>query len=393
MEQQGLDFSRDARPEEKTGPKIFTVSELTKSVRGLLEGHFSEVWVSGEISNFRSPGSGHYYFTLKDETAQLSCVMFRGLNAKLPFKLEDGLEVICRGRLTVYESRGQYQIVVDYCEPKGLGALQLAFEQLKKKLQAEGLFDPAHKKKLPFLPHKIGVVTSPTGAAIRDILNILGRRWPGVNILIVPVRVQGEGSAEEVAKAIGWLNVREDIDVMIVGRGGGSLEDLWAFNEEIVARAIFASRIPVISAVGHEIDFTIADFVADVRAPTPSAAAELAVPNRDDLLTSLMDIKRRLFRCPTRRFPDFLQRLDDLRARLLFGWKVGWERKDQQLKKLASNLDHLSPLHILAKGYSVVQKLGSDKPVLSTKQLHRGDDLNIILHEGTCRAKVVTPNL
>lgn len=381
MEQQGLNFATKQ-------PKIFTVSELTKSVRGLLEGHFSEVWVSGEISNFRSPGSGHYYFTLKDETAQLAAVMFRGSNAKLPFKPEDGLEVICHGRLTVYESRGQYQIVVDYCEPKGLGALQLAFEQLKKKLQAEGLFDPAHKKKLPFLPRKIGIVTSPTGAAIRDILNILGRRLPGVDILVVPVKVQGEGSADEIAQAIGWLNVREDIDVMIVGRGGGSLEDLWAFNEEVVGRAIFASRIPVISAVGHEIDFTIADFVADVRAPTPSAAAELAVPNRDDLLTSLADMKRRLFRCPTRRFPDFLQRLDDLRTRLLFGWQVGCERKEQQLKKLASNLDHLSPLHILAKGYSVVQKLGSDKPVRSAKELKKGDDLNIILHEGICQTKV-----
>lgn len=411
MEQRGFDFerleTRDLRPETQT--KIYTVSELTRQVRGILEGNFGEVWVAGEISNFRSPGSGHFYFTLKDEAAQLLAVMFRGANAKLAFKPEDGLKVVCHGRLSVYEARGQYQIIVDACEPKGIGALQLAFEQLKKKLQAEGLFDPRRKKRLPFLPQKIGVVTSPTGAAIRDILNILGRRFPDIGVLLVPVRVQGDGAAGEIAEAIQALNARDDIDVMIVGRGGGSLEDLWAFNEEAVARAIFASRIPVISAVGHEIDFTIADFVADVRAPTPSAAAELVVPRKEDLGAQVAELSRQLHQAigldlkekgrrwqelrqalkdPTLRFADWFQRVDDLQGRLQFGWQVGWDKRSQHLKKLFSNLDHLSPLHILAKGYSVVTRAGLQTPLRSAKELKKDDDLAVTFHEGKCLAKV-----
>src|SRR3989338_6850708 len=236
-------------------PKILTVSELTRKVRVLLEEGFAEVWVSGEVSNFRSPSSGHFYFTLKDEVSQLTAVLFRGVSGKLPFKMEDGLELICHGRLSVYEPRGNYQIIVDHCEPKGMGALALAFEQLKKKLESEGLFRKEHKKPIPFLPKKVGIVTSDTGAAIRDILKILHQRFP-VEVLLVPVRVQGEGAALEIANAIDQLQ-KTDCDVMIVGRGGGSLEDLWACNEEVVARAIFRSKIPVISAVGHEIDFTI----------------------------------------------------------------------------------------------------------------------------------------
>lgn len=406
MEQKGFDWTTDNGPRTtdqvpgslftvhgpvERSPKIFTVSELTRNIRTLLEGQFPEAWVSGEVSNFRPHSSGHFYFSLKDDKAYLNAVMFRGANSKLAFKMEDGLEVICHGRISVYEARGQYQIVVDHIEPKGIGALQLAFEQLKKKLQAEGLFDPARKKSLPFLPRKIGVVTSPTGAAIRDILNILGRRFPSVDLLLVPVPVQGEGAAEAIAQAIRLLNEREDMDVMIVGRGGGSTEDLWAFNEEIVARAIFASKIPIVSAVGHEIDFTIADFVADVRAPTPSAAAELVVPNRSDLLSQVSKLKRRLFQGVQQDFPNWFQRVDDWRSRLEFVWGVGWDKRDQLLKKLVSNLDHLSPLHILAKGYSVVQKGGV--ALKSNRNLKKGDLLEIIFHHGKAETKVTKPVL
>lgn len=370
-------------------PKIHSVAELTRRIRASLEGEFVEVWVSGEISNFRSPASGHFYFTLKDSQAQLAAVMFRGANGNLPFKLSDGLEVICHGRVTVYEARGQYQIVVDHCEPKGIGALQLAFEQLKKKLHGEGLFDSRHKKPLPFLPKIIGVVTSATGAAFQDIVKVLHRRFSGVHVILAPVRVQGEGAAEEIAEAIRLLNRRRDIDVMIVGRGGGSLEDLWAFNEEAVARAIFDSRIPVISAVGHEIDFTIADFTADLRAPTPSAAAEIAVPKREDLLARVAELKQQLFKSPLRRFPDLLMRLDDLRSRLQFGWQVGFDRRYEYFKKLCSNLDHLSPLNVLAKGYAVVQKRGKKRPVKESSELKKGDEIDITFHRGRGIARLI----
>ncbi len=302
---------------------IYTVSQLTAEVKTLLEGKFEHVWVEGEISNSRLPSSGHLYFTLKDESAQVRAVMFRMQNRLLKFDPEDGLKVVCYGRLTVYEPRGEYQIVVDHMEPKGLGALQLAFEQLKEKLAREGLFDPAHKKPLPPLPQKIGIVTSSTGAAIRDILQIIDRRFANVHILLYPVRVQGPGSAQEIAQAIDELSQWPGLDVMIIGRGGGSLEDLWAFNEEVVARAIFRSRVPIISAVGHEIDFTIADFVADLRAPTPSAAAELVVRNKVELVQTLQSLVWRL--CQTsrvslearrERFSSLIPRLEDPRKRI-----------------------------------------------------------------------------
>jgi exodeoxyribonuclease VII large subunit len=316
---------------------IYTVSQLTAEIKTILEQNFEHLWVEGEISNLRLPSSGHLYFTLKDESAQVRAVMFRLQNRLLKFEPADGLQVICYGRLSVYEPRGEYQIVVDYLEPKGLGALQLAFEQLKEKLSREGLFDPSHKKPLPHLPQKIGIVTSPTGAAIRDILQIINRRFANVHILLFPVRVQGAGAAQEIAQAIDELNRWPGIDVMIVGRGGGSLEDLWAFNEEAVARAIFRSRIPIISAVGHEVDFTIADFVADLRAPTPSAAAELVVRNKIELIQSLETLVLRLYNVgraalenrrerlsslihrlvdPRRRLSDLRLRMDDLFARL-----------------------------------------------------------------------------
>ncbi len=271
--------------------RILSVTQLTRMIRAILEEHFETVWVEGEISNLRVPSSGHFYFTLKDENSQIRAVMFKMQARYLRFQPEDGLQVICWGRISVYEPRGEYQLMVDYMEPSGLGGLQLALEQLKKRLAAEGLFDPARKRPLPFLPKRVGVVTSPTGAAIQDILTVIRRRFPVMNVLLAPVAVQGEGAAQEIAEAIADLNRMDMVDVIIVGRGGGSIEDLWSFNEEVVARAIVASAIPVVSAVGHEIDYTIADFVADARAPTPSAAAELVVPSYRDLVTRLQELQ------------------------------------------------------------------------------------------------------
>jgi exodeoxyribonuclease VII large subunit len=331
---------------------IYTVSQLTGEIKTLLEKNFEHIWVEGEISNFRQPTSGHLYFTLKDESSQLRAVMFRMQNRLLKFEPEDGLQVVCYGRLTVYDPRGEYQIVVDHLEPKGLGALQLAFEQLKEKLSGEGLFDPARKRPLPTLPQKIGIVTSPTGAAIRDILQIIDRRFANVHILLYPVRVQGPGAAQEIAQAIDELGQWPGLEVMIVGRGGGSLEDLWAFNEEGVARAIHRSPVPVISAVGHEIDFTIADFVADLRAPTPSAAAELVIGNKLELVQNLENLVWRLNQMvrttleswqerlgslihrltdPRKRIADQRLRLDDFSSRLATSMQQGLGRRSERL--------------------------------------------------------------
>jgi exodeoxyribonuclease VII large subunit len=274
--------------------RVLTVTELSREIKGLLEGKFPDVWVTGEVSNFRAAGSGHYYFTLKDANAQLRAVCFRNQARYLKFKPQDGISVIARGRLSIYEARGEYQLYVEYLEPAGLGALQLAFEQLKAKLAAEGLFDPSRKKPLPVLPRTVGIVTSPSGAAIRDILRVLRRRFRNMNALIYPSSVQGEGAAEEIVAGIEYFNKHALADVLIVGRGGGSLEDLWAFNEEVVARAIAKSKIPIISAVGHETDFTIADFVADLRAPTPSAAAELVVHPKQDFVAEIENRARRM---------------------------------------------------------------------------------------------------
>ena len=279
---------------------ILSVTELTRRVRDLLEGRLGEVWVEGEISNYRKQSSGHHYFTLKDERAQLACVMFaRAYSARTGLTLKDGTLVQAFGRLTVYEARGQYQLVVELLQLKGQGVLQAKFEALKRKLQVEGLFDPAHKKPLPPFPKRVALVTSPSGAALQDMLNILQRRSPWLRILICPVRVQGEGAAGEIAELIRYLDRRREafeIDVLIVARGGGSLEDLWEFNEEVLARTIYACQTPTISAIGHEIDFTIADFVADLRAPTPSAAAELVAPSQESLLNSLAAKKTSLER-------------------------------------------------------------------------------------------------
>lgn len=275
---------------------VLTVSELNRRIKASLEAGYDNVWIEGEISNLRVPASGHCYLTLKDAASQLRAVMFRYSRSRMRFVPQDGMQVLCRGSVNVYEPRGEYQLVIERMEPRGAGALQLAFEQLKSRLAAEGLFDQARKRPLPYLPRRVGVVTSPTGAAVRDILHVLTRRFPGLHISILPVAVQGEGAAHEIAAAIDAANKYNIADVLIVGRGGGSLEDLWAFNEECVARAMYRSAIPVISAVGHETDFTIADFAADMRAPTPSAAAELSVREKRELVRIVENLSGALSR-------------------------------------------------------------------------------------------------
>lgn len=273
--------------------KIYSVYDITSEIKSSLD-KLGIVWIQGEISNFKRHSSGHWYFSLKDPRAQIKAACFKNNNRYLKFRPEDGTEVVARGRLSVYEPRGDYQIIIEYMEPMGLGSLQLAFEQLKEKLRKEGFFDEAHKVPLPLLPKRIGIITSPTGAAVRDMLRILKRRNASLDVLLYPVKVQGQGAAEEIASGIRYLNTRRDVDVIIIGRGGGSIEDLWAFNEESVARAIYQSELPLISAVGHEVDFTIADFVADLRAPTPSAAAEMVSGARDDLRTTVSSLQGRL---------------------------------------------------------------------------------------------------
>ena len=350
-------------------PHIYTVSGLTREIRDRLETHFSLVWVSGEVSNLRQPLSGHFYFTLKDAGAQLRAVLFKGNHQHLRFKPQEGSQFLCRGRLTVYEPRGEYQLVVDYLEPLGLGALAQAFEALKTRLQAEGLFDAALKKPLPFLPRRIALVTSPTGAAVRDLLRLLRQRCPGMEILIYPVKVQGAEAAGEIAQALDDLSAYPGVEVIVLARGGGSLEDLWPFNEEAVARAIHRCRVPVVSAVGHEVDVTIADFTADVRAPTPSAAAELVAPERAELkrrldrraaalaraLSGRLETARRYVVLLTRGLPDMQRRLVDLRLRtderaeiLLRRLKRHLDGQRQQVRLNSSRLVLLSPRRAIA---------------------------------------------
>jgi len=352
------------RPMDQELPHIYTVSGLTREIRDRLETHFSLVWISGEVSNLRQPLSGHYYFTLKDAGAQLRAVLFKGNHQHLRFKPQEGSQFLCRGRLTVYEPRGEYQLVVDYLEPLGLGALAQAFEALKTRLQAEGLFDPALKKPLPFLPRKIALVTSPTGAAVRDFLRLARQRCPRMEILIYPVKVQGAEAAGEIAQALNDLSAYPGVEVIILARGGGSLEDLWPFNEEAVARAIHRCRVPVVSAVGHEVDVTIADFTADVRASTPSAAAELVAPERAELkrrlerrdaalaraLSGRLQTARRHLRLLARGLPDMQRRLVDLRLKtderaeiLLRRLKRHLDGKRQQVRLNSSRLVLLSP--------------------------------------------------
>lgn len=296
---------------------VLSVSDLNKMVREQLEGKFHTLWLQGEISNFKPHTSGHFYFSLKDDKSQINAVMFKGHNSRLKFRPENGMEVIVRGRVTVYEPRGNYQVFCETMEPVGAGALQKAYEQLKAKLQAEGLFDPSQKQPLPFLPKRIGVVTSPTGAAIQDILNVLNRRYRAAHVTVIPARVQGDGAAQEVVRGIELANRIGNYDVLIVGRGGGSIEDLWCFNEEIVARAIYKSKIPIISAVGHEIDFTIADFVADYRAPTPSAAAEVVAKSVSELLEKIKNQRSRMTQVVQFRMSHWMQKLNHMQSRLV----------------------------------------------------------------------------
>ncbi len=389
----------------KTERLIFSVSDITRNVRFTLEANFSNVWVEGEISGLKRHTSGHMYFCLKDEFSQIQCVMFRKENQVLPFDLNDGQHVLCFGRVSVYAVRGQYQLYVERMEPKGVGALGLRFEQLKEKLRLEGLFAEERKRPIPFLPSRIGVVTSLDGAALHDILHVLNRRFSNVSVLIYPVPVQGNTAAACIAAAIDDLNRLEAADVLIVGRGGGSLEDLWAFNEEIVARAIVRSGIPVISAVGHEVDFTIADFAADIRAATPSAAAEIVMPLKEDLLLRLSELKARSAQAILARIKFLKQGLEDLRASRGLGDPLAYfDRQSQRLDELSKGirglietlvlfkkerlasligkLDALGPLAVLKRGFSVTMTHPGGKVLVSTRRLRAGDQVRTRLSQG-----------
>lgn len=349
---------------------VFTVSRLIREARATLEASFPLLWLEGEISNFSRPGSGHMYFSLKDEAAQVRCAMFRGKNLHLRFMPKNGMRVMVRAKITLYEARGDFQIIIEHMEESGLGALQRAFDELKQTLGRQGLFDQAHKKPLPTLPKRIGIITSPTGAAIRDIESVLKRRCPAIPVLIYPSSVQGNNAASEIAEAIRLADIRQDCDVLILTRGGGSLEDLWSFNEELVARAIHNCSIPIISAVGHEVDFTIADFVADMRAPTPSAAAELVAPNGEEILLSVTQnlarmhtqlqhrlktykqqwqwLDRQLHQLnPARRLQEQAQHLDDLEQQLYKTSKAHIQQHKLDVTKLQGRLFQHAPIHRL----------------------------------------------
>ncbi len=393
----------------KTAAAILSVTDITRRIKTTLEQSFTNLTIQGEISNFKHHSSGHLYFTLKDEGAQISGVMWRSRVASLFFTPQDGMKVIARGNISVYEVRGVYQLDVQQLQPLGVGDLQVAFEKLKQKLFAEGLFAQDHKKPLPRFPRRIGLVTSPTGAAVRDMIQVIGRRYPIVELILCPVRVQGEGAAAEIAQAIDDCNEFGGIDLLIVGRGGGSLEDLWAFNEEIVARAIYRSSIPVVSAVGHEVDVTIADFVADLRAPTPSAAAELAVPKRDDLVeivrnicyTSEQIVTDRLaaqreqirtligsysFNKPFDKVRQFAQRADELK--LALGRMVGHRLAllGQQCASLEKRMDSVRPERILERGYAMVFR--DHHVVPSAGELATGDAIVVRFRDGDIGATV-----
>lgn len=391
--------------------RVYSVGELTREIKYALEEGFPPLWVEGEISNFKRHSSGHFYFSLKDLDAHISCVMWRGKTQFLPFELIDGMKIIVFGNISVYERQGRYQIIVHRIKPVGVGDLQAAFEVLKQRLKEEGLFNPEHKKTLPSFPMKIGIVTSPTGAAIRDIVSIIERRFPAVQLILSPVKVQGDGASEEIVKGIKQFNDYSDVNVIIVGRGGGSVEDLWAFNEENVARAIFESKIPIISAVGHEIDFAISDFVADVRAATPSAAAELVVKNREDILYTLSNWKVRIFKCVLSkiqyhreqlnsvlrsygfRFPlnlilEYRQRIDDL-SRILGDRIVSYiEMLRTNLNQRSGLLESLNPMAVLNRGYSITTHITDQKVIKSSSQVKKEDHLRIRFAQGTVRSIV-----
>jgi exodeoxyribonuclease VII large subunit len=413
---------------------VLTISQITQDIKLILESSFSDIWVEGEVSNFKSHASGHFYFSLKDDSAVLSSVMFARANKDVKFKLENGLKVVCFGKISVYGPYGQYQIIIEKIEPKGIGSLQLALEQLKVKLEKEGLFSPEHKRQLPYLPGKIGIVTSESGAAIKDILKVLDRRFSGLAVVIRSAQVQGEAAGKDIAQGIQDLNAYNEtlakddrIEVMIVGRGGGSIEDLWAFNEEIVARAIYNSMIPVISAVGHERDWTISDLVADVRAATPSVAAELVIPRKEDLLDrveSLFEMLRGAFSDIARNFQEELEnllhhlksgverifersagKLDTFRHKLTL-LNPAAQIEDYQLKLLdlarqiyvraghflelrqaqfstaVEKLSSLSPLNILGRGYSITFRVSDAAVIKDAAGLKAGESIRTRLHKG-----------
>ncbi len=391
--------------------RILTVTELTAGIRTLLEEAFPYVSVSGEISNYKRHSSGHAYFSLKDDRSQLRCVMWRSANRKLTFEPEDGMEVLAQGVLSVYEVQGQYQLVAQRLKPVGAGALQAAFERLKARLEEEGLFREEHKKALPSFPERVGVVTSGSGAAIRDIIQVLRRRAPWVSIILRPTPVQGEGAAAEIAAAVEEMNDYGEIDVLIVGRGGGSIEDLWAFNEEAVVRAVFKSRIPVVSAVGHETDFTLTDFVADLRAPTPSGAAEIVVRDQRELKDRSDSVLRRLcggmaaymdqhrqrvaalvssygLRRPVDQIGQYAQFTDELTRRLADRCFHDQETRGQTVSGLAGRLQALSPLSVLERGYAVCHRASDGGVVRGADELSVDDRVNIRLRKGEAFCRV-----
>ena len=392
-------------------PTVYSVSQLNSYVKGVLDRdeNLAHIFVTGEISNYKAHYSGHLYMTVKDETASIKAVMFAGNASKLRFKPENGMKILAFGTVSLFPRDGSYQLYINDMQPDGVGALNIAFEQLKKKLEAEGLFRQEYKKPLPEFPQKIGVVTSSTGAAVQDIFNVLKRRFPVAEVVLRPCQVQGEGAAEDIAKAIYEFNKLNAADVLIVGRGGGSIEDLWAFNEEIVARAVFASRIPVISAVGHETDYTICDFVADLRAPTPSAAAECAVPDMFELKANLVSLRQHIFSLIRNKMNIERSSLSSFEKRLALRdpvTNINEQRKDlvylteklsiltnsilddnkSKISALAGKLDALSPLSVISRGYALVEK--DDKPVTKVKDLKKDDVISIKLSDGQVKARI-----
>lgn len=396
---------------------VLSVSQLNRYIKMNFDAdeNLANIFISGEISNFTNHyRTGHLYFTLKDDSAAVRAVMFNSSAKRLKFMPEDGMKVIARGRVSVYEASGQYQLYVDDMQPDGVGALNLAYEQLKEKLQKEGLFSELHKKPLPPYPEKVGVITSPTGAAVRDIINVLGRRFPYAEIVFCPVLVQGDGAHLQLTDAVNLFNSERAADVIIIGRGGGSIEDLWEFNDEGLARAVYNSEIPVISAVGHETDFTICDFVADMRAPTPSAAAELAVPDANELQYALSALKNRMFlnissgiadrrsrleyltskgalKSPDEMLSNRSQRLDTAFSKMLLSYENRIGGKKVEFISAATALSKLDPMSVLMRGFAFVSDK-SGKNVYSSQALAKGDKINVRFHDGSavCEVKEIT---
>ncbi|QDT00507.1 exodeoxyribonuclease VII large subunit [Adhaeretor mobilis] len=391
---------------------VLSISQITAQLKGMVEQEFGSVWVSGEISNFSRPQSGHCYLTLKDDAAQLRAVLWRGTASKVKFDLHDGLEVVCRGHLDVYPPRGSYQLVIEKIEPLGVGALELALRKLRERLEKEGLFRADRKRVLPRFPRRIGFVTSPTGAAIRDFLEVLRRRWSGIEVLVFPTRVQGDGAAAEIAAAIAQANrLADPLDVLVVGRGGGSMEDLWCFNEEPVVRALAESNVPTISAVGHEIDVTLADLAADVRALTPSEAAERAVPSADEVIGGVRMFEERLhglierriemlrdrtdalarrpvFERPREGVRNLSRQVDEIASRLKQAMQQSTQNRQSQLATFAGKLEVLSPLGVLSRGYSLTQRESNGELLSSSATVKVGELLKTRLAKGTITSRV-----